>query len=219
MQTEFIDPRALKPNPWNTNRVSPDNMVKLKRSIEELGFASAVVARRLDDGTLQILGGHHRAEAAIEMGMKEVPVLILDGVDDAKAKKIGLVDNARYGVDDTISLAKLYEEIGVDSNALAEFLPFTEADFEIVRRSVEIDLDDLEFTVDEDEEDEPLDENDRPQKAPKTHDVLRFRVSIADAERIRQLIEKTVKKNGLADEVDELTAAGDALALLLFSNS
>lgn len=217
MDTILRNPKDLRPNPWNTNRVGPENMAKLKRSIEDLGFASAVVCRELPDGTLQILGGHHRVEAAVELGLKEVPVLNLGPMDDAKAKKIGLVDNSRYGTDDTISLAKLYEEIGASDEELATFLPFTEADFDTVRRTIDIDLDGLDLEVDDDE---PVDVDEVREKAkpPKTHDMLRFRVSLGDAEKIRQLIEKTIKKHGLADETDELTAQGDALAMLLLGS-
>jgi ParB family chromosome partitioning protein len=210
------NPKDLKPNPWNTNRVSPDNMTKLKRSITDLGFTSAVVVRELPDGSLEILGGHHRCEAAIELGIKAVPILNLGVISDAKAKKIGLVDNSRYGVDDTIALAKLLEDMGVSSAEMAEFLPFTEADFDTVQRAVQVNLDELEF-MDPDEDDGPADddmgERQRPQK---THEVLRFRVGLGEAERIRQLIEKTIKREGL-DDSDELTAAGSALALLLFN--
>lgn len=216
MDTKSLNPKSLAPNPWNTNRVGPDNMRKLKKSITDLGFVTAVVVRELADGTLQILGGHHRVEAAIELGLKEVPVINLGQVPDAKAKKIGLVDNSRYGTDDTIQLAQLLEEIGESTEDLATILPFTEADFDIVRRSVDIDLDDLQLDMPEDDE-EPEERVERAEKPPKTHDVLRFRVNLRSAERIRKLIEKTVKSEGL-DDGDELTAHGDALALLLLNS-
>lgn len=216
MRTELRNPKDLRPNPFNPNRVSPDNMLKLKRSIEDLGFVSAVVVRELEDGSLQILGGHHRCEAAVEMGIKEVPVLNLGMIPESKAKKIGLVDNSRYGVDDTIALAKLLEDMGVSNSELAEFLPFTEADFDTVQRTVQVNLDELEF-IDPEEDDDPVDDEDRPNRPQKTHEVLRFRVGLGEAERIRQLIEKTIKREGL-DDSDELTSAGSALALLLFNS-
>lgn len=213
MKTDTVNPKNLAANPWNPNRVGADNMKKLKQSITDLGFCTAVVVRELLDGTLQILGGHHRVEAAIELGLKEVPVLNLGTVDDDHAKKIGMVDNSRYGTDDTIQLALLLEELGASSEDLATFMPFSYDEFDTVRRSVDIDLDDLEMHMPEDDEpDEPLDRGEKP---PKTHDMLRFRVSMRDAERIRLLIEKTIKREGMSED-DDLTAAGDALALLLF---
>lgn len=216
MQSTTRHPKELKPNPFNPNRVGPDNMAKLKRSITELGFVSAVVCRELSDGTLQILGGHHRVEAAIELGLHEVPVLNLGPIDDVRAKKIGLVDNSRYGTDDTIQLARVLEEIGASTQELADFLPFSEADFDVVIRSTDINLDDLQMHMPEDDE-EPEDFEERKPRDPKTHDVLRFRVPLADSERINRLIEKTIKREGLSED-DDLTAQGAALAILLLGS-
>ncbi len=216
MQTELINPSKLKPNPWNSNRVTPENMRKLQKSITELGFVSAVVVRELPDGSLQILGGQHRVETAVEMGLKEVPVINVGRITDVKAKKIGLVDNARYGSDNTIDLAKLIEEIGLTSEQMAEFLPFTEQDFDSITKSVDYDLDNLEMGVSE-EDDLDVDPDEvRAPKPQKTHDMLRFRNSLGDAERINQLIEQTIKNNGLHDD-DELTSRGLALSYLLLN--
>lgn len=213
MQTSLHDPKLLQPNPWNTNRVGPENLEKLTRSISDLGFVTAVVVRSLPDGSLQILGGQHRVEVAVAMGLKKVPIINVGEIGDSQAKKIGLVDNSRYGTDDTIGLAKLYEEIGMSAEQLAEFLPFTEVDFETIARSVEIDLDTLDLlTEDDGEDDTPM-----PPKTQKTHDLLRFRVSLGDAEKIRQMVEGVIKSQGL-DDGDELTAAGSALALLLLES-
>lgn len=217
MKAQLANPERLTPNPWNTNHVSPENMDKLERSIREVGFVSAVVVRELHDGTLQILGGEHRAQIAVKMGIREIPILNLGAISDDQAKKIGLVDNARYGVDDTISLAKLYEEVGLSPDDLASFLPFTQQDFESITKAVNFDIDSLDMGVTDDDPDVDLDDLKKPTKNLKTHDVLRFRVPLGDAERIRQLIERTMKSEGLDDE-DELTAAGSALALLLLSS-
>ena len=215
METKVADPKTLMPNPFNTNRVGSDNMRKLKQSITDLGFASTVVCRTLADGSVQILGGHHRVIAAIELGIREVPILNLGTVDDVRAKKISLVDNSRYGTDDVISLAQLYEDLGIDSEQLAAFLPFSETDFDTVKKAIDINLDDLDIDLDDDQPDVDFEAPDRPQR---THDVLKFRVSLGDAENIRKLIEKTIKREGLdGDGTDDLTAAGSALAFLLLN--
>ena len=215
MQSLEIDPKVLVPNPWNSNHVSPDNMDKLKRSIKDLGFASAVVVRELPDGTLEILGGKHRTEAAIELGLKKVPVVNLGALDDRKAKKIGLVDNHRYGNDDVLALAKIFEEIGEDAATLTNFLPVGQADIEAVIGSVDFDLDAFDMDIPEDEDEE--DDGPAPERKAKTHDVLKFRINVADAERIRQLIERTMKDEKL-DASDDMTNAGDALAFLLLKD-
>jgi ParB family chromosome partitioning protein len=210
---EMVDPRELRTNPFNSNRVSPANMVKLRKSIEDLGFASVVVVRTLADGSLQILGGQHRVEVAIDMGLKKVPVLNLGIIDDIKAKKIGLIDNSRYGSDDAILLAKLYEEIALDTPDLTAFLPLQNEDLQVIMRAVTIDLDDLEVSPGKGEED-PAPTDGRAERPVQTHTVLKFRVTVRDAEAVTALIEKTIKRESLASS-DEMTLAGEALSILL----
>lgn len=212
---QSLNPKKLRPNPFNPNHVDPKNYAKLRKSIEELGFASAVVVRELDDGTLQILGGQHRTQVAVEMGLAEIPVINLGNIPDDKAKKIGLVDNSRYGTDDGLQLARIMEELSADN--LAEFLPISDEDLQVMMRAVDIDLDALDVTLEDDEEGPPDPMDDRPERPLKTHDMMTFRVANRDAEAIRQLIEKTIKREGLDDGSDEKTLAGSALALLLLS--
>jgi ParB/RepB/Spo0J family partition protein len=215
MRAIELDPRSLVPNPWNSNKVSEDNMQKLKRSITDLGFATAVVVRETPTGDYEILGGQHRTEAAIELGLATVPVVNLGTIDDVRAKKISLVDNHRYGNDDVIQLAKIIEDIGEDSADLEAFMPVSTADIEAVMNMVDLDLDNFDLELD-DEDDEFDDEASRPERQVKTHDVLKFRVSLRDAEEIRQLIEKTIKREGF-DDNDDMTNAGDALSHLLLT--
>ena len=66
----------------------------------------------MPDGSLEILGGEHRWKAAQQLGMAEVPVWNVGVITDEHAKKIGLVDNARYGEDDLLGLAGLLKELG-----------------------------------------------------------------------------------------------------------
>lgn len=217
MKTGFINPKTLRRNPWNANRVGAENMAKLRKSITDNGFATSVVVRELPDGELEILGGQHRVEVAVDLGIKEVPFLNLGRISDVQAKKITLLDNSRYGSDDTISLAKLYDEIGLSSEELASWLPYTATDFDTVARSVDINLDEIDLLVDDDEP--GVDPEDLPgERAQRTHDILKFRVSLGDAEKIRQRIEKAMKKQGFGDDGDELTAAGLALAHLLLGS-
>lgn len=206
-----LDPRTLHPNPFNSNRVSPENMAKLKRSIETLGFASAVVVREVD-GQYQILGGKHRVEAAIELGLKTVPVVNLGVISEVHARKVGLVDNHRFGNDEVIALAKIFEEIGEGSEMLSEILPISQADIDAVIGVTEIDLDSFDIEIDDDDEKPGSEE--RRERPLKTHEILKFRMTLPDAERVRQAVERTIKREGLKDG-DDLTNAGQALALLL----
>jgi hypothetical protein len=215
--TQFtIDPSALKPNPWNTNHVSPENQVKLDAAIRRMGMFKPIVVRSLDDGTYEILGGEHRRDSAVRLGINPVPVICVGKIDDARAKEISLADNARYGTDDVVGLAGLLESLNTEEHDLASFLPFTETDLHAIFASVDIDVDALDYEENSTPDDVNL-PDEKPEKTPKTHTIMRFKVSLGDAERVSALIKKTQTEQGLT-EADELTNAGDALVYLLMGS-
>jgi ParB-like chromosome segregation protein Spo0J len=209
----------LRPNVWNSNHVSPDNEAKLRASIRQFGLFKPIVVRELYDADTdthyEILGGEHRWDSAKEEGLAEVPVFSVGVIDDDMAKRITLADNARYGQDDTIELAKLLEEIG-DIEGLQAVLPYTESDLNSIFSSVDIALDELDLpeSYTEDAKDQAADP--KPEKATKTHTIMRFKVAIADSERVAELLAKVQKRQGYT-AADELTNAGDALVHQLFS--
>jgi ParB family chromosome partitioning protein len=204
----LADPASLKPNPWNTNVVSPDNEAKLDQSIRRLGMFKPVVARELADGSLQIIGGEHRAAAAVRLKLAKIPVINLGKIDDAKAKEIGLVDNGRYGADNTLQLAELLDSLG-SADELASFMPYSEGDIASIFSSVNIALDDLDLPdVDDTATTSPK------EKPSQTHQIMRFKVPVEDIDDVTALIEKTMKVQKFT-ESDSLTNAGDALVYLL----
>lgn len=200
-----LDPASLTPNPWNTNVVSPDNEAKIDASLKRLGMFKPIVVRTLADGTLEILGGAHRRDSAIRLGLPDVPVINLGTISDKKAKEIGLVDNGRYGNDDSIGLAALLEELG-SPDELGSFLPFTATDFESIFSSVNIALDDLD-SLDDDTTAAP---SATAAKPAQTHVILRFKVPVGDSATITEKVEKVMKRQRFSDE-DSLTNAGNAL--------
>ena len=208
MDLQQINPHDLRPNPWNTNSVPPDAMEKLIASLQRHGWVRPVLARRSGAG-LEILGGQHRVEAAKELGHDTVPVIVLENVTDDRAKEIGLIDNARYGEDDATALADLMEELG-GVLEMAEFLPI--GDTEIAALSTEIDDDEIENLLNG--EDEKDDKDEKPSKPTKTHQTMRFKVPLADADAVQDAIEKIMSDQGFTDS-DSLTNAGDALIWLV----
>jgi ParB-like chromosome segregation protein Spo0J len=213
MQLKQVDPRLLEPNPWNTNVVSMDNEAKLKTSIDRLGMFKPILCRTVGPGRLQILGGAHRTEQAIEAGMKAVPVLDLGVIEDAKAKEISLVDNARYGVDDAMALAELLRELNI-GDVIGSFMPYGDADILSIMNSVDVNLDELGLDDDNEATEEETEAQSKSRVA-KTHEIIRFKVSIADGERTRKLINTTIRSQGMKDG-DDLQNAGDALVHILF---
>jgi hypothetical protein len=65
----------LRPNPRNW-RLHPENQqAALRGLLNEIGYADALLARELPDGTLELIDGHLRAA---ETPDEVVPVLVLD---------------------------------------------------------------------------------------------------------------------------------------------
>lgn len=207
MKISQITPAELVPNPWNTNVCSPEAIEKITASLKRHGWVKPVIARQLADGSLQILGGQHRVEVAMTMGLKTVPVVDLGTMDDTRAKEIGLIDNARYGSDDADSLAELLDDLG-GAAVVGEFLPFSDEELAALSTSVDIDLDDLGLKGDDDAPPE------REKRPAKTHQMMRFKVPLEDADLVTEIIEEIQAEQGFEDG-DSLTNAGDALVWLV----
>jgi len=202
----IVEPNELRGNPWNPNVLDPASEHKLDASIKRLGFFKPIIARELDVGVLEILGGHHRWESAIRLGLTELPVINLGEIDDVTAKEIGLADNGRWGHDDAGKLAEVLAELDLED--ITTFLPYSDNDLSAIIATSEIDIDDLNL---DDDDDVPLvDET----KAPPTDTIMRFKVPVRDAEEISEVINKIMKAQGF-DGSNALTNAGDALVFLL----
>lgn len=210
MKLVSVDPSTLTANPWNSNVVSEVNEQKLEASIERLGNFKPVLVRELPDGSLQILGGEHRWGAELRRGTKEINVINLGVITDNQAKEISLADNERYGEDDQEALEQLLKSLS-SADELHTFLPISDDEFDSFWSKENINLDDLD--LDDDDLDSAVQPINTPASAP-THRVIRFKIPVADADRVTAMIEGEQKKNGFTT-CDALTNAGDALINIL----
>jgi len=110
----------LRPNPRNWRLHPPAQQDALRGILAEVGYAGALLARELDDGTLMLIDGHLRAETTPDA---VVPVLVLD-VDEAEADKILLTHDPLAGMA-TVSdenLQHLLDSVQTDSAAVQSML-------------------------------------------------------------------------------------------------
>lgn len=84
----------LRPNPRNWRLHPPEQQDALRGLLAEVGYADALLARELTDGTLMLIDGHLRAETTPDA---VVPVLVLD-VDEQEADKILLTHDPLAGM-------------------------------------------------------------------------------------------------------------------------
>lgn len=106
----------LLPNPRNWRTHPKKQQDALRGLLAEVGYADALLARELPDGSLEIVDGHLRAETTPD---QVVPVLVLD-ISEAEAAKVLLTLDplAAMAEADNQKLDELMREIDTGCEAL-----------------------------------------------------------------------------------------------------
>lgn len=73
----------------NNPRKNDEAVEKVKNSIKEFGFRGAIWV----DKENVVIAGHTRLRAAQELGLKEVPIEVIDDLDEQRVKALRLADN------------------------------------------------------------------------------------------------------------------------------
>ncbi len=102
-ELEYRKVAALKPHSKNVRTHPKKQLDRLAVSIREFGFTNPIL---IDDSDV-ILAGHARWQAAKEVGIRSVPVIVVRGLSDTKKRAYVLADN------------KIAELAGYDRAALA----------------------------------------------------------------------------------------------------
>lgn len=79
LELRRVPASELIPNKRNWRRHPDKQRRVLAGMLEEVGYANALIARELDDGSLELIDGHLRAETTPD---QEVPVLVLDVTEE-----------------------------------------------------------------------------------------------------------------------------------------
>lgn len=112
MKTQKIKVEELTINPNNTRVHGQAQIKEFIRSIEQFGVIRPIVA----DENGVILCGNGLYQALVQMGYKEVDVLVKSGLTENQKKKILLADNKIFslGVDDFDAIDRLLKELDGD---------------------------------------------------------------------------------------------------------
>lgn len=115
-----VPANQLQPNPRNWRTHPPAQQAALRGVLAEIGFADAVLARELEDGSLELIDGHLRAETA---GIDPVPVLVVD-LDQTEADKLLLALDPLAGMagTDVDNLEDLLGSVSSEDAALTKLL-------------------------------------------------------------------------------------------------
>ena len=130
--TKKID--ELKPY-LNNPRFNDDAVEYVANSIKEFGFKVPIII----DKNNEIVAGHTRYKASIELGLEEVPCIIADDLNEEQIKAFRLADN------------KVSEKATWDFELLEEELADLDidmSDFGFEDLDINLDIDDSEFIQD-----------------------------------------------------------------------
>jgi hypothetical protein len=86
--------RSLRPHPRNWRLHPPEQQAALRGILADVGYADALLVRECDDGSLELIDGHSRAETTPD---QLVPVLVLD-VTAEEAERILLTHDPLAGM-------------------------------------------------------------------------------------------------------------------------
>jgi len=133
---EFRAPRTLKPYANNARTHSKKQLKLITDSIKRFGFTNPVLLSDEDE----IIAGHGRVMAAIDLNMDHVPVIRLSHLSDTERRAYVLADN------------RLAEHAGWDQDLLAiKLQALTEMDFDLSITGFEIAEIDMLFEATSDE--------------------------------------------------------------------
>lgn len=144
LRIEYVPIDSISPYPNNAKLHPADQIEQIKDSIEKFGFKDPIAIWK--DNV--IIEGHGRLIAALELGIKEVPIIRLDDLSDQDRRAYMLVHN------------KLTMNSGFDSEVL---------DLEL--ESIDLDMEQFGFEGMDDFTDADLDsffsDADQKEKEPK----------------------------------------------------
>ncbi len=147
-QYAYKDPAELQPRKSNPRTHSDAQVEQLKQSICHFGFTNPVLV----DNHGGLIAGHGRLEAALQLGLKEIPTVCLDDMSEQDIRAYVIADN------------KLALNAGWDEGLLAlefDYLSKLDIEFDLSLTGFELPEIDIALQslvlVGEDEEEDPSD--------------------------------------------------------------
>jgi DNA modification methylase len=106
IQLETLPTSKLRPFARNARHHSLRQVKRIAKSIEEFGFTNPILVDEQDE----IIAGHGRLQAAIDLGLTEVPVIRISGLSVVQKRALRLADN-KLALDSIWNLELLSPEL------------------------------------------------------------------------------------------------------------
>lgn len=197
MQVESVKIGTIVPYDQNP-RDNSAAVQKVAESLTEFGWQQPIV---VDEDNI-ILAGHTRHLAAMSLGMKQVPVVVAKGLDEAQKKAYRIVDNK------TSELAEWDKDL-----LKAEFAALQDLDFDLQLTGFDLDEitklagEELLQFADELEEMEEI-EFDELDAAEKSHvKMFLLYLSTETEPKFREMCNKIQEKHGIDNVTDAVYMA------------
>ena len=185
LKIEYINKNDLKPYTNNAKIHTDEQIEQIKKSIEQFGFNDPIAVWKDNE----IIEGHGRWLAAVQMGVENVPIIRLDGLTDSQRKAYMLAHN------------KLTMNTGFDFDLLSKELDDI----------IDFDMSDFGFDLNDLDVDSPVDDADSEdnKETPYTSKIegLQYEPSgekpdlsdLYDVSKSNELIEK-IQASGISQE-------------------
>ena len=137
LKVEYVDTESLRPYANNAKLHPAEQIEQIKRSREEFGFNDPIAVWHENE----IIEGHGRLIAAIELGLEEVPIIRLDELTDEQRRAYMLVHNKltmNTGFDYDVLMSEL-EESDLDMDKYGFALPDMDQEYTIENREYSLD--------------------------------------------------------------------------------
>lgn len=180
MKIKMMGVNDIYPYDKNVKKHDAEQVARIAQSIKDLGWDQPIVV----DKKNVIIKGHGRRLAAISLGLKQVPVLVREDLDDDQVRAARLADN-RVAISD-IDTDLFREELATLNYDLIGMFDEKEIDFSMADLGTMIDTSivlDLSAAVDAQEEATHAKVEEIKNKRIALHKVLGFK-DVAGADQI-----------------------------------
>jgi len=110
MEIKEIDLKQLREAPWNPNHMEPDDLARLKKSIQTYGLVQNLVVRSLGHDRYEVLSGNQRLNVLKELNITFVSCVVVN-FDDVHARLLAQALNHVHGEDDLGMRAEVLREV------------------------------------------------------------------------------------------------------------
>lgn len=89
LKIKYVSPSSLKPYSKNARVHSEEQIAQIQDSIKEFGFTNPILV----DESLSVIAGHGRLEAAVQLGLEQVPTIELRNLTPEQMQAYVIADN------------------------------------------------------------------------------------------------------------------------------